>query len=92
MRMFGTFLCFFLLLLVMGTGSYVYLLWHHYWARVERLQREQQQHLNRRFYRGGEIFGVEAAADRAAPPDGGGAGFDEGGQYYAQWMAAQKGA
>ncbi len=44
MRLFATFLCFFLLLLVFGTLSYVYLLWRHYLIRVEKLQEEYERH------------------------------------------------
>ncbi len=64
MRMLASFLCCFLLLLVFGTGSYVYLLWHHYWARVERLQWEQQRRIGQRFYHGEEIVGRQVHNSR----------------------------
>lgn len=48
MRVLATFLCVFLLLMVFGTGSYIWLLWHHYWERVGRLQREQERINSRR--------------------------------------------
>ena len=42
MKLLASFLCTFLLLMFVGTVSYVYILWHHYWIRVERLAREQK--------------------------------------------------
>ena len=44
MRMFATFLCLFLLLLFFGTLTYVYIMWRHYWIRVEQLNRELERH------------------------------------------------
>ena len=43
MKLLATFLCLFLLLLFLGTLSYVYLLWHQYWQRVMKLHREQME-------------------------------------------------
>ena len=42
MKLLASFLCTFLLLMFLGTLSYVYILWHHYWLRVEKLAKEQR--------------------------------------------------
>ena len=44
MKLLATMLCFFLLLLLVGTCSYVYILWHHYWIRVEKLVEDQNRY------------------------------------------------
>ena len=40
MRIFALFLCTFLLLITLGTLSYVYILWNTYWIRVAKLSKE----------------------------------------------------
>jgi hypothetical protein len=51
MRIFALFLCLFLLLISVGTLTYVYILWNTYWLRVAKLTEErnyirQQQQQN----------------------------------------------
>ena len=41
MRVFALFLCLFLLLISLGTLTYVYILWNTYWIRVAKLNEER---------------------------------------------------
>ena len=38
MRLIGAFLCLFLVILVSGTVSYIYLMWTNYWIRVRAME------------------------------------------------------
>lgn len=40
MRIFALFLCMFLMLITLGTLTYVYILWNTYWIRVAKLTEE----------------------------------------------------
>eukprot|EP00095_Tigriopus_kingsejongensis_P005749 maker-scaffold28_size608977-snap-gene-3.9 protein:Tk05749 transcript:maker-scaffold28_size608977-snap-gene-3.9-mRNA-1 annotation:"beta-galactoside alpha -sialyltransferase st6gal i ii" len=46
MKLLVSLLCIFLILLCTGSLSYLYILWRHYWIRVEKLQRHNYHYRN----------------------------------------------
>ncbi len=44
MKILSGFLCLFLLLLLFGSASYIYILWNNYWQRIEKLRAESSPH------------------------------------------------
>lgn len=73
MRLIGAFLCFFLLILLGGTVSYIYLMWTNYWLRVQTMdaqyRAQQLYRVNYKELSGGKPRGVpRKISDKVADP------------------------